>query len=81
MSIKLEDYEDFLKEAAPEIRDVLGSTFQEASRVMSPSGLQSYMDGAKSLCNLGRGSDVVISYIQEMPLVAKECGEDVIVIA
>ena len=78
MSIKLEDYEDFLKDAAPEIRDVLDSTFQEASRVMSPAGLQIYMDGAKSLCNLGRGSDVVISYIQEMPLVAKECGEDVI---
>ncbi|WP_299881257.1 nitric oxide reductase activation protein NorD [uncultured Cocleimonas sp.] len=78
MSIKLEDYEEFLQDAAPEVREVLNSTFQEASRVMSPSGLQTYMDGAKSLCNLGRGHDVVISYIQEMPLVAKECGEDVI---
>ncbi|VAW66811.1 Rubisco activation protein CbbO, partial [hydrothermal vent metagenome] len=78
MSIKLEDYEEFLNEAAPEIRDVLESTFQEASRVMSPTGLQEYMDGAKSLCNLGRGASVVISYLQEMPLVAKECGEDVI---
>jgi len=78
MSIKLEDYEEFLQEAAPEIRDVLDSTFQEASRVMSPTGLQTYMDGAKSLCNLGRGTGVVISYLQEMPLVAKECGEDVI---
>ena len=78
MGIKLEDYEEFLTEAAPEIRDVLESTFQEASRVMSPSGLQEYMEGAKTLCNLGRGSDVVISYLQEIPLVAKECGEDVI---
>ena len=78
MSINLEDYEEFLEEAAPEIRDVIDSTFQEASRVMSPSGLQEYMDGAKSLCNLGRGSGVVISYLQEMPLVAKECGEDVV---
>ena len=78
MSIKLEDYEDFLSEAAPEIRDVMESTFQEASRVMSPTGLQEYMDGAKTLCNLGRGAGVVISYLQEMPLVAKECGEDVI---
>jgi nitric oxide reductase NorD protein len=78
MSIKLEDYEEFLSEAAPEIRDVLESTFQEASRVMSPSGLEQYMDGAKSLTNLGRGAGVVISYLQEMPLVAKECGEDVI---
>lgn len=78
MSIKLEDYEEFLAETAPEIRDVLESTFQEASRVMSPTGLNEYMDGAKSLCNLGRGHGVVVSYLQEMPLVAKECGEDVI---
>ncbi len=78
MSIKLEDYQDFLAEAAPEIRDILEATFQEASRVMSPAGLQEYMDGAKTLSNLGRGSGVVISYLQEIPLVAKECGEDVI---
>jgi len=78
MSIKLEDYEEVLADVAPEVRSVIESTFQEASRVMSPTGLQEYMDGAKSLCNLGRGSGVVISYLQEMPLVAKECGEDVI---
>ena len=78
MSMKLEDYEDSLADVAPEIRDVMEATFQEASRVMSPTGLQEYMDGAKTLSNLGRGSGVVISYLQEMPLVAKECGEDVI---
>jgi hypothetical protein len=78
MSIKLEDYSEFLEKADPEVRDVLDSTFQEASRVMSPAGLQVYMDGGKSLCNLGRGTGVVISYLQEMPLVARECGEDVV---
>ncbi len=40
MSIKLEDYEEFLQEAAPVIRDVLEGTFQEAARLMSPAGLQ-----------------------------------------
>jgi hypothetical protein len=45
---------------------------------MSPAGLQEYMEGGKGLCNLGRGTDLVISYLQEMPLVAKEVGEDVI---
>ena len=78
MSVNLEDYEEFLEQAAPEIRDVLEGTFHEAARVMSPAGLRDYMDGAKAICNLGRGSDVVISYLQEMPLVAKECGEDII---
>jgi nitric oxide reductase NorD protein len=78
MSIKLEDYADQMQDAAPEVRDVLASTFAEASHVMSPAGLQDYLDGAKGLCNLGRGTDLVISYLQEMPLVVKECGEDVI---
>ena len=78
MSLKLEDYDEALRDSAPEIRDVLEATFQEASRVMSPAGLEEYMDGAKALSNLGRGSDVVTTYLQEIPLVAKECGEDVI---
>ncbi len=78
MSINLEDYEEFLEATAPEVRDVLEGTFHEAARIMSPAGLQDYMDGAKGLCNLGRGSDLVITYLQEMPLVVKECGEDVI---
>ncbi|MGB5300297.1 MAG: nitric oxide reductase activation protein NorD [Thiogranum sp.] len=78
MAIKLEDYEEYLEGVAPEIRDVLEGTFSEASHVMSPTGLRDYLEGAKALANLGRGSDLVICYLQEMPLVAKECGEDII---
>ena len=78
MSIKLEDYEEVLEGAAREVHDVLKDTFAEASHVMSPAGLDAYLEGAKGLINLGRGNDLVISYLQEMPLVAKECGEDVI---
>jgi len=78
MTIKLEDYDAALHDAAPEIRDVLEATFLEASRVMSPAGLEAYLDGAKALSNLGRGSGVVTTYLQEIPLVAKECGEDIL---
>ncbi len=77
MSIKLEDYEEFL-EQAPAVRSVLENIFQDAARSMSPVGLQTYMDGAKALCKLGRGSDLVITYLEEMPQVVKECGEDII---
>lgn len=78
MSIKLEDYTEFLEQTTPEIRRSLEGTFHEAARVMSPAALQEYLEGAKGLSNLGRGSDLVVSYLQEMPLVVKECGEDVI---
>jgi len=78
MSITLKDYEDDIKDLAPDIIAVLESSFQEASRVMSPAGLKTYLDGAKALCNLGRGKVLVMSYLQQMPLVVKECGEDII---
>ncbi|GMQ87246.1 MAG: hypothetical protein BMS9Abin08_0445 [Gammaproteobacteria bacterium] len=77
-SIKLEEYSEFLEQTAPEVKDVLDSTFHDAARIMSPAGLGDYLDGAKALSNLGRGQDLVITYIQEMPLVARECGEDII---
>ena len=77
-SIQLEDYAEFLEQVVPEVRDVLEATFHEAARIMSPAGLNDYMNGAKALSNLGRGHDLVITYLEEMPLVAKECGEDII---
>jgi len=77
MSIKLDDYQEYF-ENSPRVLQTLDGTFQEAARNMSPAGLEEYMDGAKALCNLGRGSDVVVTYLQEIPLVVKECGEDII---
>ncbi len=55
MPIKLESYEDFLTEAAPEIRGVLESTFQEASRVMSSTGLLESADSRAILQKERRG--------------------------
>jgi nitric oxide reductase NorD protein len=78
MTINLDDYRDILEQAAPEVRSTLESTFQEAARVMSPTGLQHYLEGAKGLCDLGRGHDLVVSFLEEMPMVVKEVGEDII---
>jgi nitric oxide reductase NorD protein len=78
MSLKLEDYREILEGVAPELHDTLESTFHEAARVMSPAGLQDYMEGAKGLLSLRRGPELVVSYLVEMPLVVKEVGEDII---
>ena len=45
---------------------------------MSPRGLQNYLEGMRAFCTLGRGQDLVLTYVQEMPGVAKEVGEDII---
>ncbi len=77
MTIELDDYKACL-ERHPELREAFEGSFSEAARIMSPAGLQNYLEGARGLCDLGRGTDLVLSYLQEMPLVAKEVGEDVI---
>ena len=78
MSINLDDYKDSLLAVAPELESTLEGTFNEAARSMSPAGLQEYLEGARGLCNLGRGGALVVAYLEEMPAVVKECGEDVI---
>jgi nitric oxide reductase NorD protein len=78
MSIKLEDYREYLERVEPHIKDTLEASFHEAGRVMSPRGLGNYIEGARALSELGRGPELVVSYIQEMPLVAKEVGDEII---
>jgi len=45
---------------------------------MSAVGLRNYIERARALSELGRGPELVVSYIQEMPLVVKEFGEEAI---
>ncbi|HYE34165.1 nitric oxide reductase activation protein NorD [Methylocaldum sp.] len=78
MSINLEDYREYLERVEPHVKDTLEASFHEAARVMSPGGLRNYIEGARALSELGRGTELVVSYIQEMPLVAKEVGDEII---
>ncbi|RKZ78433.1 MAG: VWA domain-containing protein [Candidatus Parabeggiatoa sp. nov. 1] len=78
MSVNLEDYREILEQISPEVHNTLEASFVEAAHVMSPGGLRNYLEGARALTELGRGTDIVISYLQEMPVVVKEVGEDVI---
>lgn len=76
--ILLEEYAEFLEKIAPEVKEVLDATFADAARVISPAGLKDYLDGAKALCSLGRGNDLMVTYLEVMPQIVKECGEDII---
>ena len=69
MSVKLEDYREILEKISPDVHDTLEASFSEAAHFMSPGGLRNYLEGARALTKLGRGTDIVISYLQEMPLV------------
>ncbi|MBF0244277.1 MAG: nitric oxide reductase activation protein NorD [Planctomycetes bacterium] len=78
MSIDFSEYVSCLGDGDHEHLEALESSYHEAQRVMSPRGLQNYLEGMRAFCTLGRGQDLVLTYVQEMPGVAKEVGEDII---
>lgn len=78
MSILLEDYRDELLQAAPGMAATLDAQFAEAARILSPAGLVGWLDGARALTGLRRGPELLLAYLEDMPIAARECGEDII---
>jgi nitric oxide reductase NorD protein len=78
MAIHLEDYQEILEDLPHDAQDVLRASWHEAARVFSSRGLDNYLKGANALHQLGRGQDLVVTFVQEMPEVARAIGEDVL---
>ncbi|HUY02086.1 MAG TPA: VWA domain-containing protein [Rhodocyclaceae bacterium] len=79
MAVELEKYQDILAELGEHAGEVLRASWDEAARVFTPRGLENYyLNGATSLKSLGRGTDLVMSFIQSAPAVARELGEDAV---
>lgn len=78
MSVNLADYTELLESLQTESKSLLENTWHDATRIFSPRGLDNYLKGASALQGLGRGRELVDTWIDEAPLVAKEIGEDVI---
>ncbi len=78
MAIHLEEYQEILDDLPHDAQEVLRASWQEAARVFSARGLDNYLKGALALHHLGRGEELVVTYIQEMPAVSRAIGEDVL---
>jgi len=78
MSVNLDDYRELLDDLGEEQRQMLHAAWHEATRVFSPRGLDNYLKGLSALRQIGRDGEIVASWIEQAPLVAKEVGEDVI---
>jgi nitric oxide reductase NorD protein len=59
-------------------QSVFGECFAHAQRLLTPVGADAYVDGANSICKMGRGEEPVLAFLEEMPLVAKQLGCEVI---
>jgi nitric oxide reductase NorD protein len=78
MSIQLEDYAELLESLSEHSRTALNANWHEATKVLSPRGLDNYLKGVSAIRGLGRGDSLVETWIEQAPQVAKEVGEDVV---
>ncbi|HEY5764070.1 MAG TPA: nitric oxide reductase activation protein NorD [Rhodocyclaceae bacterium] len=78
MSVNLKDYAELIEELPENHRQLLEAEWVEAVRILSPRGLDNWLKSAIALQRMGRGSDIVVAWIEEVPAIAREVGEDVI---
>jgi nitric oxide reductase NorD protein len=60
----------------PAVQAVFAECMQEAARLLSPAGIDNYLNSANALGKMGRGPEPVLALLQEWPQVAKHVGED-----
>ncbi len=78
MAIHLEEFQELVDELPGGAQELLRASWSEAARAFSARGLDNYLKGALALHQLGRGEELVVSFLQSMPLLARGIGEDVL---
>jgi hypothetical protein len=73
---KLDDYSELLTALGPHARQLVQSTWLEATRSFTLDGLTRYLEGAREIATAGLGWSVALAYLRETPAVAREIGED-----
>jgi len=58
-----------------QIDQVFDDCVTEAEALLTPEGLENYLEAAAMICMIGRGVEPVLSYLEEMPGVAAKLGE------
>ena len=73
---ELATYRERLTCSFPQLDDVFADCMTEASALLSPKGVDDYLDGASLVCMIGRGFEPVLVYLENMPQVAQQVGEE-----
>jgi len=72
------DYRAQLNCSVAQVDDIFEVCIQAALRQLSAAGVAAYLDGASAVCNLGRGQELVLLFLEGMPDVARIAGEAII---
>ncbi len=66
MALSLDDFRELHEDLGADAAEVLRASWQDATRVFSPKGLEAYLRGANALHALGRGAEPVASFIRPL---------------
>lgn len=78
MSVDPDPARTELLAAVPALAETYDALVADAARTLSPAGCKTWLDGARGLQRLGRGQEPVLAWLDNLPAVVRECGEDVI---
>ena len=80
MAIELDDFADLTAPLGPQAQETLRACWYEATRSFSAPALTAvYLKGALALHSLGRGPEIIASFLQQAPAVAKELGNEAVI--
>lgn len=71
-------YRNQLKCSVAAIDGIFAGCMDEAMSLLSAEGVAAYLDGASAVCGLGRGTELVLIFLENMPRVASIGGEALI---
>ncbi|MCE8468504.1 VWA domain-containing protein, partial [Rhodovulum sulfidophilum] len=74
----LADYAELLEDLDAPQRETLEQAWPETVRLLSPRGLDNWLKGTAALSHMGRGDHIVRTWIETVPAVARDIGEDII---
>jgi hypothetical protein len=64
--------------SVPQVDDIFPACLEEATRLLTPQGVEDWLDGASAICGLGRGQELPVIFLENMPRVARIAGERII---
>ncbi len=75
---KYPDYRKKLKCSFEQIDDCFDDYMKDVLRNLSPQGVEDYLKGASMVCMIGRGFEPVLVYLEKMPNIAHDLGEEML---
>jgi len=73
---EFQQYRERLKCSFDQLEDCFDDCIKDALRNLSNDGIEDYLSGASLVCMIGRGFEPVLDYLEGMPGIAHQLGEE-----